>query len=152
MKKILVIEDDKNVRENIKTLLSEEGFIVYSASAGDEGIIIAKNEIPDLIVCDIMMHGKDGYAVLKELSKNSFTKSIPFIFLTAKVERSDLRLGMELGADDYLFKPFKSEELLKSIESRLRRVDVFKAELSSPKEKSHTDTYTTCLLYTSRRK
>lgn len=69
MKKILVIEDDKNVRENIKTLLSEEGFIVYSASAGDEGIIIAKNEIPDLIVCDIMMHGKDGYAVLKELSK-----------------------------------------------------------------------------------
>lgn len=143
MKKILVIEDDKNVRENIKTLLSEEGYIVYSASAGDEGIIIAKNEIPDLIVCDIMMHGKDGYAVLKELSKNSSTKSIPFIFLTAKVERSDLRYGMELGADDYLFKPFKSEELLKSIESRLRRVDVFKAELSSPKEKSHTDTYTT---------
>jgi DNA-binding LytR/AlgR family response regulator len=143
VKKILVIEDDKNVRENIKTLLSEEGYIVYSASAGDEGIIIAKNEIPDLIVCDIMMHGKDGYAVLKELSKNSSTKSIPFIFLTAKVERSDLRYGMELGADDYLFKPFKSEELLKSIESRLRRADVFKAELSSPKEKPHTNTYTT---------
>ncbi len=143
MKKILVIEDDKNVRENIKTLLSEEGYIVYSASAGDEGLIIAKNEIPDLIVCDIMMHGKDGYAVLKELSKNSCTKSIPFIFLTAKVERSDLRYGMELGADDYLFKPFKSEELLKSIESRLRRADVFKAELSSSKEKQNTDTYTT---------
>jgi len=143
MKKILVIEDDKNVRENIKTLLNEEGYVVYSASAGDEGITIAKKEMPDLVVCDIMMHGKDGYAVLKELSKNSSTKSIPFIFLTAKVERSDLRLGMELGADDYLFKPFKSEELLKSIETRLKRADIFKAELSPTKEKPLSNTYTT---------
>lgn len=143
MKKILVIEDDKNVRENIKTLLTEEGYIVYSSAGGAEGIITAKKELPDLIICDIMMKSIDGYAVLKDLSEHSNTKTIPFIFLTAKVERSDLRLGMELGADDYLFKPFKSEELLKSIETRLKRADVFKAELSPSKEKPLSHTYAT---------
>ncbi|MHB8906941.1 MAG: response regulator transcription factor, partial [Melioribacteraceae bacterium] len=127
MKKILVIEDEKDIREVINALLTEEGYAVYSAKNGKDGIELAKNEIPNLIICDIMMPGMDGYTVLKELSKNSSTKSIPFIFLTAKVERNDLRFGMELGADDYLFKPFKSEELLKSISSRLNRIETLKA-------------------------
>jgi len=141
MKKILIVEDEKSVRENIITLLIEEGYNVFSASNGDAGIDIAAKEIPDLIICDIMMKGKDGYDVLKELSKHKQTKTIPFIFLTAKVEHTDLRKGMELGADDYLFKPFKIYELLKSIEARLRRSEMFKAEISSPTEKDKSKKY-----------
>lgn len=136
MKKILVVEDEKSVRENIVTLLTEEGYKVFSAQNGEQGINVAKSEEPDLIICDIMMPGKDGYAVLTELSNYRNTKTIPFIFLTAKVERSDLRLGMELGADDYLFKPFKIDELLKSVESRLKKSGMIKAELQAVHEKS----------------
>lgn len=136
MKKILVVEDEKSVRENIVTLLTEEGYKVFSAQNGEQGINIAKSEEPDLIICDIMMPGKDGYAVLTELCNHKSTKTIPFIFLTAKVERSDLRLGMELGADDYLFKPFKIAELLKSVESRLKKSGMIKAELQAVHEKS----------------
>ncbi|MHB8931162.1 MAG: LytR/AlgR family response regulator transcription factor [Melioribacteraceae bacterium] len=142
MKKILVIEDEKDIREVINALLTEEGYAVYSAKNGKDGIELAKNEIPNLIICDIMMPGMDGYTVLKELSKNSSTKSIPFIFLTAKVERNDLRFGMELGADDYLFKPFKSEELLKSISSRLSKIETLKAEFTKTKEDSTQKKYT----------
>jgi CheY-like chemotaxis protein len=80
MKKILVIEDEKSVRENIFTLLTEEGYQVFTSSNGDDGINVAKKELPDLIICDIMMPGKDGYVVLKELSKHKPTKTIPFIF------------------------------------------------------------------------
>lgn len=107
MKKILVIEDEKSVRENIVTLLNEESYEALSAHNGETGIRMAIAEIPDLIICDIMMPGKDGYAVFKELSKNKMTKTIPFIFLTAKVEHKDLRKGMELGADDYLLNHLK---------------------------------------------
>lgn len=141
MKKILVIEDEKSVRENIFTLLSEEGYNVLSANDGETGISIAKIETPDLIICDIMMPGKDGYAVLKELSMHKQTKTIPFIFLTAKVERADLRNGMELGADDYLFKPFRLEELLNSIESRLKKSEIHKAQISLSDEKVKTEKY-----------
>jgi DNA-binding LytR/AlgR family response regulator len=141
MKKILVIEDEKSVRENIFTLLTEEGYQVFISSNGDDGINVAKKELPDLIICDIMMPGKDGYVVLKELSKHKPTKTIPFIFLTAKVERTDLRHGMELGADDYLFKPFRLDELLKSIESRLKKSEMLKAEISLSNEKNKTDKY-----------
>lgn len=141
MKKILVIEDEKSVRENILTLLIEEGYNVLTSSNGDDGINFAKKELPDLIICDIMMPGKDGYAVLKELSKHKPTKTIPFIFLTAKVERADLRHGMELGADDYLFKPFRLDELLKSIESRLKKSEMLKAEISLSNEKNKTEKY-----------
>lgn len=124
--KILIIEDDDDVRNNIVTLLEEENYNVASASGGKAGIELAKKEIPDLIISDILMPGIDGYQVLEVLSKNKILRTIPFIFLTAKVERDDIRKGMQLGADDYLFKPFKSEELLSAITSRLRKREVFK--------------------------
>ncbi|MCL4551503.1 MAG: response regulator transcription factor [Bacteroidetes bacterium] len=142
MKKILVIEDEKDIREIISALHSEEGFIVYTAKNGRDGITIAQSELPNLIICDIMMPGMDGYSVLKELSKNDSAKSIPFIFLTAKVERNDIRLGMELGADDYLFKPFKSEELLKSISSRLNRIETLKGVFTKAEESPSPKKYT----------
>jgi CheY-like chemotaxis protein len=124
--KILVIEDDDNVRKNIVTLLEEENYNVFSANGGRTGIEMAKKEIPDLIISDILMPEIDGYRVLEELSKNKALSTIPFIFLTAKVEREDIRKGMQLGADDYLFKPFKSEELLSAIISRLKKREVIK--------------------------
>jgi DNA-binding LytR/AlgR family response regulator len=140
-KKILVIEDEKMVRENISFLLKEEGYTVFACKNGNEGIEKAGEEIPDLIVCDIMMHGKNGYDVLKELSKDNSTKTIPFIFLTAKVDKEDIRTGMNLGADDYLFKPFDADDLLESIETRLKRVESFKADKNEEKEEDRVQKY-----------
>lgn len=128
MKKILIIEDDSNVRGNIAALLEEENFAVAIADNGKAGIEKAKEFLPDLIICDVLMPIASGYEVLQELAKSKTTRSIPFIFLTAKVERSDIRLGMELGADDYLFKPFKLEELLNAINSRLNRHEIIIAD------------------------
>lgn len=128
MKKILIIEDDSNVRGNIAVLLEEENFAVAIADNGKAGIEKAKEFLPDLIICDVLMPIASGYEVLQELAKSKTTRSIPFIFLTAKVERSDIRLGMELGADDYLFKPFKLEELLNAINSRLNRHEIIIAD------------------------
>ena len=130
-KKVLIIEDDKTVRENIYTLLAEEGYSVFQAQDGTEGIRLAKKELPDIIISDIMMRGIDGYGVLNELSKDSLTVSIPFIFLTAKVEKDDIRRGMNLGADDYLFKPFDAGDLLNSISSRLKRIETLKGDFQS---------------------
>lgn len=127
-KKILIIEDDRDVRENIRTLLEEEGFEVRSSQNGEHGVELAKAQLPDIIICDILMSGMDGYAVLTALSKLKKTRSIPFIYLTAKVERDDIRKGMHLGADDYLFKPFKADELLQAIKARLKRRETLKAE------------------------
>jgi len=126
--KILIIEDDQDIREGVVTLLTEEGFTVFSAAAGKQGIAEAVTHIPDLIICDILMRGMDGYEVLEELSKQKETRAIPFIYLTAKVERADIRRGMELGADDYLFKPFKPEELLTAISTCLQKRSLLKAE------------------------
>jgi DNA-binding LytR/AlgR family response regulator len=139
-KKILFIEDEKIVRENIVSLLSEEGYTVLSSNDGKNGVKIAKKELPDLIICDIMMEGMDGYEVLRELSGESLTKSIPFIFLTAKVEREDIRHGMNLGADDYLFKPFDAEDLLSSIDKRLKRIESLKADFDIHNEGPKTYT------------
>ena len=135
-KKILFIEDEKNVRENIQSLLEEEGYEFLSCSNGKAGIESAMKNKPDLILCDIMMQGVDGYEVLERLSNDENTRSIPFIFLTAKVERADIRLGMELGADDYLLKPFKADELLNAIETRLRKVEIIKAD--NPKQEKNS--------------
>lgn len=128
-KKILVIEDELKVRNNIKLLLEEEGYKVFSAASGEEGIALALEILPCLIICDIMMPGIDGYEVLRRLSVPKETTSIPFIFLTAKVEREDLRLGMQLGADDYIFKPFKADDLLKAVSTRLKKYQLIKEEL-----------------------
>jgi len=140
-KKILLIEDEKNVRENIKTLLEEEGYEFFSCANGKTGIQSAKINNPDLILCDIMMRGIDGYEVLRTLSNEKDTRTIPFIFITAKVEREDIRLGMQLGADDYLFKPFKADELLDAIKMRLRKVEIIKADAPKLQEKLTENEY-----------
>lgn len=129
-KSILLIEDNKEMRENTAEILELANYKVSVAKNGKEGVEIAQKARPDLIICDIMMPVLDGYGVLHMLSKNDETASIPFIFLTAKAERSDLRKGMEMGADDYLTKPFDDIELLNAVESRLRKSEVMKKEFS----------------------
>jgi DNA-binding LytR/AlgR family response regulator len=121
MKKILLIDDDESIRESTQELLEVVGYVVKTAEDGAKGIKIAGEFIPDVIICDIAMPIMDGYAVLNELSKNPVTAIIPFIFMTARIEISDLKRGMHLGADDYICKPFSSSELLNSIELRLKK-------------------------------
>jgi CRP-like cAMP-binding protein/CheY-like chemotaxis protein len=121
MKKILIIEDNLEVRENTEEILSLAGYEVVTAENGKVGVEKAQSLIPDLIICDIMMPELDGYGVLHILSKGNETATIPFIFLTAKTETTDIRKGMNLGADDYLTKPFDDTDLLNAIEVRLRK-------------------------------
>lgn len=128
MKKILVIEDDAIMRENISELVELTGYEVETANDGKDGIEKVADFLPDLIICDVMMPELDGYGVLYILSQKPETASIPFIFLTAKSEKEDFRKGMELGADDYLFKPFESTELIRAIESRLKKMEVLKGQ------------------------
>ena len=130
MKTILVIEDNKDVRENTAEILEMANYKVIQAENGKLGVDIAQNVKPDLIICDIMMPVLDGYGVIHLLNKNKDTASIPFIFLTAKSERTDVRKGMEMGADDYISKPFDDIELLNAVESRLKKSEVLKAEYS----------------------
>jgi len=126
MKKILVIEDNTEVRENIAEILELSNYKVIAAEDGKKGVELALQQTPDLIVCDIMMPELDGYGVLHLLNKHIETYDIPFIFLTAKSEKSDLRKGMEMGADDYITKPFDGIELLNAIEIRLKKADSIK--------------------------
>ena len=126
MKKILVIEDNNEVRENIGEILELSNYKVFTAENGKTGVELALRELPDMIICDIMMPVLDGYGVLHLLNKHIETYGIPFIFLTAKAEKTDLRKGMEMGADDYLTKPFDSIELLNAIEIRLRKSESIK--------------------------
>jgi signal transduction histidine kinase len=121
MRTILVIEDDPNVLDNIHDLLQSEGFFTVGASDGREGLKEAHLRQPDLILCDVMMPDVDGYEVLQQLRRQPETKNIPFIFVTAKISRQDQRMGMDLGADDYLVKPFTSQELLSAVNTRLER-------------------------------
>lgn len=126
MKKILLIEDDIILRENTAELLELADYDVVTAPNGKAGLELAKNNLPNLIVCDIMMPELDGYGVLEGLSKDENTKHIPFIFLSAKTERKDVRKGMDLGADDYITKPFEEDELISAIESRLAKAAILK--------------------------
>jgi len=121
MKKILLIEDNNEVRENTSEILQLASYDVVTAPNGKVGVELAQKENPHLIICDIMMPELDGYGVLHILSKKKETAHIPFIFLTAKAEKNDVRKGMSLGADDYLTKPFDETELLNAIEVRLRK-------------------------------
>lgn len=130
MKKILLIEDDIVMRENTAEILELASFDVTTAANGKEGCVLAKKIKPDLIICDIMMPELDGYGVLHVLSKTPETAAIPFIFLTAKAEKSDMRKGMELGADDYLTKPFDDTELLNAVEARLKKNDAIKQQFA----------------------
>jgi CRP-like cAMP-binding protein/CheY-like chemotaxis protein len=118
---ILLIEDNNEIRENTAELLVLANYTVLTAGNGKVGIELAQKKLPDVIVCDIMMPELDGYGVLHILSRSPQTANIPFIFLTAKSETTDIRKGMNLGADDYLTKPFDETELLNAIESRLKK-------------------------------
>ena len=135
MKKIAVIEDNTEMRENIEEILTLADYAVITAENGKTGVELVKKELPDLIVCDIMMPELDGYGVLYYLSKIPATSAIPFIFLTAKTERTDMRKGMNMGADDYIAKPFDEMELLNAIESRLKKRSRFQDVLEVPENK-----------------
>lgn len=124
MKSILVIDDNPDIRDNTAEILELAGYKTFTAENGKQGVDIAINEKPSVIVCDIMMPELDGYGVLHLLRRNAETQNIPFIFLTAKTERSDFRKGMEMGADDYLTKPFDDIELLNAIEVRLKKSEI----------------------------
>ncbi len=129
MKTILLIEDNNDIRENMAEILELAGYKVFTAENGKVGVEVAQEEKPDLIVCDIMMPVLDGYGVIHMLQKNDELRNTPFIFLTAKAERAEIRKGMELGADDYITKPFDVTELLNAIESRLRKADVLRKDI-----------------------
>lgn len=121
MNQILVMEDEVEIRANIREILELESFPVITAETGEIGLQWAKEHVPDLIICDIVMPGLDGYEIARALRQDPITCSIPFIFLTAKADRSDLRQGMQLGADDYLTKPFDPMELLRAIATCLEK-------------------------------
>ncbi len=130
MKKILLIEDDKDVRENTAEILELANYEVDTAADGSIGIQKAKKFRPDVILCDIMMPKLDGYEVLRILGQDMTTAGTPFIFLTAKINKADIRQGMNLGADDYLTKPYEEKELLDAISSRLRKNEFLKKEIT----------------------
>lgn len=130
-KTILVIDDNNDLRENTAEILDLAGYKTLTAENGKRGVEVATKEKPDVIVCDIMMPELDGYGVLHLLRKNADTQNIPFIFLTAKTERSDFRKGMEMGADDYVTKPFEDIELLNAIEVRLKKSEVLQQNYAS---------------------
>ncbi|NOQ74940.1 MAG: response regulator [Crocinitomix sp.] len=126
--KIALIEDNHDMRENIEEILELADYEVVTADNGKKGVSLIKQELPDLILCDIMMPELDGYGVLYMISRDPKTAAIPFIFLTAKSEREDFRKGMNLGADDYLTKPFDDRQLLDAVERRLKRIEQFSGE------------------------
>jgi len=121
MKKILIIEDEPEMRRNITALLRYHDYEPIEAENGRTGVVLAQRERPDLVLCDVMMPELDGPGVLQALQQDASLALIPFIFLTAKGEKDDLRSGMNLGADDYLTKPVANADLVRAIEARLRR-------------------------------
>jgi two-component system alkaline phosphatase synthesis response regulator PhoP len=134
--KILIIEDEDTILQNVIDLLQAERFEAIGAEEGQLGIQLALNYQPDLILCDIMMPDIDGYTVLTELQKQPRLAHIPFIFMTAKVEREDLRLGMELGADDYITKPFTPVELLSAIRARMKKQQQYSSQYNEERERA----------------
>lgn len=138
-KKVLLIEDDAGLRGNTAELLELSGYQVVEASNGKLGVEKAIQEHPDIVVCDIMMPELDGYGVLKSLADNESTKFIPFIFLSAKTDRKDIRLGMNLGADDYITKPFNEDDLITAIESRLAKAAILSENHAIQEKNQYND-------------
>jgi len=138
MKTVLLIEDDLALRENTAELLELSNYNVITAPNGKVGIDMALQHLPNIIVCDIMMPEVDGYGVLETVSANERTMYIPFIFLSAKTEHKEVRKGMDLGADDYLTKPFEEDELLSAIESRLAK-SIILSKTKSDDSKKESD-------------
>ncbi|QKZ13813.1 response regulator [Spirosoma sp. KUDC1026] len=132
MKTILIIEDKKEVRENIAEMLRLAQYAVVQAEEGRRGVALARSARPDLVLCDIMMPELDGYGVLHILSKDPDTASIPFLFLTAKIDSEHIRNGMNLGADDYLTKPIDDIDLLAAIERRLKKAEQMNRHIAQP--------------------
>lgn len=135
MSKILVIEDNPTILDNLQELLEAEGYEASVALGGEEGVRLAQYEHPDLILCDMKMPGKDGIEVLSELRSYRETTLIPFVFLTGHADKESWRHGMDLGADDYLVKPFTRAELLSAVEARLERSRLAKELLCNEKER-----------------
>ncbi len=143
MKKILLIEDNDDIRNNTAEILELSNYTVITAENGKRGLEKAIAETPDLIICDIMMPELDGYGVLHAVHRNEKIKNTPFIFLTAKTERNDFRKGMELGADDYISKPFDATELLNAVESRIKKMEMLKNDYAGGLEGLHQLVYAT---------
>jgi DNA-binding response OmpR family regulator len=135
VQKILIIEDEDTIRENIGDMLRADNFIVIEAEDGRIGVQMALAENPNLIICDVMMPEVDGYDVIEEIMTHATTNLIPFIFLTAKTTKEDLRKGMDLGADDYLTKPFTRKELLDAVNTRLAKQTLQTELLAKTKSK-----------------
>jgi DNA-binding response OmpR family regulator len=121
MNKILIIEDQPDMRENLALTLRMEGFEALTAADGESGLARVRLDAPDVVLCDVMMPGLDGYGVLRAVRDDAATADLPFIFLTARGEKKDHRLGITLGADDYLTKPVLVDDLLSAIQARLAR-------------------------------
>lgn len=141
--RIQVIEDEKNIRENIQEMLEAKGYQVCLSANGKQGVLDAIDFKPHLIVCDVMMPKMDGYKVLEYIRKTAVIQNTPFIFLTARVDKSDIRRGMDLGADDYLTKPFTYKELLSAIECRLKRQDKIISRYAKVKHDLDTTVFAT---------
>jgi DNA-binding NarL/FixJ family response regulator len=139
VKKILVIEDQPQMRRNLVTILEMEGYQPVAAENGRVGLETARRELPHLILCDVMMPELDGHTVLAQLRTDPAFASVPFVFLTAKGDKGDVRAGMNLGADDYLAKPVGREELLATITARLERAEAVAAQLQAKAKGFHPD-------------
>lgn len=137
MKTVLIIEDNDMIRENTAEILELANYKVLTAENGKKGVELALQQKPDIVICDIMMPVMDGYGVLHVFSKNPTLEAVPFIFLSAKTERADIRKGMESGADDYITKPFQESELLSAIEGRLRKAEIMKKDIKPSAEGIH---------------
>jgi DNA-binding response OmpR family regulator len=140
MTKILVIEDEAPIRDKIVTVLKYENYDVIDAPNGREGVASAQQNRPDLIICDVLMPDMNGYSALAALRDDPITSDIPVIFLTVAASRADMRKGMELGADDYITKPYTVEELLAAVRTRLERQETIKRASSSDVESSEDST------------
>lgn len=131
MKRILVIEDQAPMRRNIALMLEMEGFEVFTAANGRTGVEVALEKRPDLVICDVMMPELDGHGVVQRLRAEETTATVPFIFLTARSDKGDVRIGMNFGADDYLIKPVVREDLLAAVETRLARAEAIEARVQA---------------------
>jgi DNA-binding NarL/FixJ family response regulator len=143
MYSILIVEDDPSYRSMIEMVLQMEGFAVRTAPDGQSGLVLLREKRPDLILCDIMMPGMDGHAVLDALKGEKIFDNIPFIFVTALANRADVRRGMSAGADDYLPKPFSAEELLAAVSGRIRRFEMNSSPRGIPAFQKERDTLRT---------
>lgn len=135
--RILLVEDENQLRENIAELLEIQGFEVLAVDSGDKAVSFLSDFKPSVILCDIRMPRFDGFWVLMEIRKNKTFGNVPFIFISAKADRRDVRTGMDLGADDYLTKPFSSEELLSAVRARLERANDQQLSLMDTFNESH---------------